>query len=58
MYLSIIKHLVASNDESFKATEEWVGKFNILNFDVETAANAVKLCKAVVCFLYASGGIP
>ena len=58
MYLSMTKHMVASNAESREATEEWVRKFNILNFDGENVTNAVKLCKAAVCSLDASGGIP
>ena len=33
MYLSIIKHMVASNAESCKATAKWVCKSNILNFN-------------------------
>ena len=58
MYLSMSKHMVVSNTESCKATEEWVCKFNILNFDGENVTNAVKLCKAAVRSLDASGGIP
>ena len=58
MYLSMTKHMVASNAESCEATEEWVRKFNILNFDGENVTNAVKLCKAAVRSLDASGGIP
>ena len=58
MYLSMTKHMVASNAESREATEEWVRKFNILNFDGENVTNAVKLCKAAVRSLDASGGIP
>ena len=48
MYLSMTKHMVASNAESREATEEWVCKFNILNFDSENVANAVKLYKVSV----------
>ena len=58
MYLSITKHMVASNAESYKATEEWVCKFKILNFDGENVTNAVKLYKVAVRSLYTSGGIP
>ena len=58
MYLSMTKHMVASNAESCVATEEWVRKFNILNFDGENMTNAIKLCKAAVRSLDASGGIP
>ena len=57
MYLSIIKHMVASNTESRKATEEWIRKFRILNFDGEHVKNAVKFCKTAVCSLRASGGM-
>ena len=57
MYLSMIKHTVVSNTESCKATEEWVRKFDILNFVGEHVTNAVNICKAAVCSLNASGGI-
>ena len=58
IYLSIIKYMVASNVESREATEEWIHKFDILNFDGEDVTNAVKCCKSAVFFLNTNGGIP
>ena len=58
MYLSVIKHMVASNTESCTATAECICKFNILNFNGENVTNAVKRCKAAVRSLDANGEIP
>ena len=57
IHLSTTKDMVVRNVESHKATEEWVWKFNILNFVGEKVTNTVKLCKTAGRSLNVSGGI-
>ena len=48
IYKSMTSHMVASNQESRDALEEFIRNFSILKYDGENVTNGVMHCKAVV----------